>query len=42
VKRTTLRLSDEEYAKVSKYAEATEQSINDVIRQIIRDWKPKR
>jgi len=41
MKRTTLRLSDEEYTKVFEYAEATEQSINDVIRQIIRVWKPK-
>ena len=42
MKRTTLRLSDQEYAKISEYAIATEQSINDVVRQIIRDWKPKR
>jgi hypothetical protein len=42
MKRTTLRLSDEEYVKVSEYAITTEQSINDVVRQIIRDWKPKR
>ena len=41
MKRFTLRLSDEELAKVSEYAEKTEQSINDVIRQIVRDWKPK-
>ncbi|WP_071592309.1 ribbon-helix-helix domain-containing protein [Pseudanabaena sp. PCC 6802] len=41
MKRSSLRLSDEEYAKVSEYAEKTEQSINDVIRQIIREWKPK-
>ena len=41
MKRTTLRISDEEYAKVLEYAGAKEQSLNDVIRQIIRDWKPK-
>lgn len=41
MKRTTLRLSDEEYTKILEYAEAKEQSINDVIRQVIRDWKPK-
>ncbi|MGL5880645.1 MAG: ribbon-helix-helix protein, CopG family, partial [Xenococcaceae cyanobacterium] len=34
MKRFSLRLSDEEYARVAEYAEATEQSINDVIRQL--------
>lgn len=41
MKRTSLRLSDEEYAKVVAYAEKTEQSINDVIRELIRQWSPK-
>jgi predicted HicB family RNase H-like nuclease len=41
MQRTTLRLSDEEYAKILEYAKAKEQSINEVIRQVIRDWKPK-
>jgi len=41
MKRFSLRLSDEELVKVTEYAEKTEQSINDVIRQIIRQWKPK-
>lgn len=41
MRRFSLRLSDEEYAKVAELASAKEQSINDVIRQVIRDWKPK-
>jgi len=42
MKRFSLRLSDEELAKVTKYAEETEQSINDVIRQVVRQWKPEK
>ncbi|MBW4487435.1 MAG: ribbon-helix-helix domain-containing protein [Trichocoleus desertorum ATA4-8-CV12] len=41
MKRFSLRLSDEELAKIVEHADKTEQSINDVIRQIIRSWKPK-
>jgi len=39
MKRLSVQLSDEEFAKISKYAEEAEQSVNSVIRQLVRRWK---
>ena len=41
MKRFSLRMSDAEYEKVKEYSVKNEISINDIVRQIIREWKPK-
>lgn len=41
MKRFSLRMADAEYDKVKEYSEKNEISINDIVRQLIREWKPK-
>ncbi len=40
MKRFSLRLTEPEYIKVKKYCDDLHISMNDVIRQIIREWTP--
>jgi hypothetical protein len=40
MKRFTLRLTDAEYIKLKNYCEELHISMNDVVRQLIRDWNP--
>ncbi|MBD2577775.1 CopG family transcriptional regulator [Oscillatoria sp. FACHB-1406] len=42
MKRFSLRMTKEEYEKVKGYCDRIEVSMNDVIRQLIRDWQPDR
>ncbi len=37
MKKTTLRLSDSEYEKLIKYCESKERTINDVLRECVRN-----
>lgn len=40
MKRFSLRMTNEEYEKLKRYCEQIEVSMNDVIRQLIREWNP--
>ena len=40
MKRFSLRLTDAEYIKLKTYCEELHISMNDVIRQLIREWSP--
>ena len=40
MKRFSLRLTEAEYMKLKIYCEEIHVSMNDVIRELIRDWKP--
>ena len=42
MKRFSLRLTETEYIKLKFYCEELHLSMNDVIRQLIREWKPDR
>ena len=42
MKRFSLRLTEAEYSKLKTYCQELNLSMNDVIRQLIRDWKPNR
>lgn len=39
MKKITIRISDEEHEKLKTYSRAKEQSINNVIRELIRNLK---
>ncbi|QDZ38823.1 CopG family transcriptional regulator [Euhalothece natronophila Z-M001] len=41
MKRFTLRLSEAEYLKLKNYCDELHISMNDVVRQLIREWQPK-
>ena len=41
MKRFSLRLTEAEYMKLKIYCEEINVSMNDTIRELIRDWKPK-
>lgn len=40
MKRFSLRLTEAEYIKLKAYCEELQISMNDVIRQLIREWSP--
>ena len=40
MKRFTLRLTDAEYMKLKSYCDELHLSMNDVVRQLIREWSP--
>ena len=40
MKRFSLRLTEPEYIKLKSYCEHLHISMNDVIRELIRDWNP--
>ena len=40
MKRFSLRLTEAEYMKLKVYCEEINVSMNDTIRELIRDWKP--
>jgi hypothetical protein len=40
MKRFTLRLTDAEYIKLKNYCEELQVSMNDTIRQLVREWSP--
>ncbi len=40
MKRFSLRLTEAEYNKLKAYCEELHISMNDVLRQLIRDWTP--
>jgi hypothetical protein len=40
MKRFSLRLTEGEYFKLKAYCEEVHISMNDVIRQLIREWMP--
>ena len=40
MKRFSLRLTDKEYIKLKTYCEELHISMNDVIRELIREWVP--
>ena len=40
MKRFTLRLTEAEYIKLKKYCDELHLSMNDVVRQLIREWTP--
>lgn len=40
MKRFSLRLTEAEYDKIKTYCEELHLSMNDVIRQLIREWTP--
>ncbi len=40
MKRFSLRLTEAEYIKLKIYCEEIHVSMNDVIRELIREWKP--
>ncbi len=40
MKRFSLRLTNAEYIKLKTYCEELSISMNDVIRQLIREWNP--
>ena len=40
MKRFSLRLTEAEYTKLKTYCDELHISMNDVIRQLIRDWNP--
>lgn len=41
MKRFSLRLTEAEYIKLKKYCDELNISMNDVVRQLIRQWRPK-
>ena len=41
MKRFSLRLTEAEYMKLKFYCEELHVSMNDVIRELIRNWQPK-
>lgn len=41
MKRFSLRLTEAEYIKLKIYCETIQVSMNDVVRQLIREWSPK-
>ncbi|MEM8831161.1 MAG: CopG family transcriptional regulator [Cyanobacteria bacterium P01_G01_bin.19] len=41
MKRFSLRLTEAEHMKLKVYCEELHLSMNDVIRQLIREWMPK-
>ena len=41
MKRFSLRLTEAEYIKLKSYCDELHISMNDVVRQLIRDWKPE-
>ena len=40
MKRFSLRLSEAEYSKLKTYCEDLQISMNDVLRQLVREWIP--
>ena len=40
MKRFSLRLSEAEYSKVKAYCEDLQISMNDLLRQLVREWIP--
>ncbi|AFZ43421.1 molybdenum-pterin binding domain-containing protein [Halothece sp. PCC 7418] len=40
MKRFTLRLTEAEYIKLKNYCDELHISMNDVVRQLIREWTP--
>ncbi|ELS05184.1 Ribbon-helix-helix protein, copG family [Xenococcus sp. PCC 7305] len=40
MKRFSLRLTEAEYRKVKSYCEELQVSMNDVLRQLVREWSP--
>ena len=40
MKRFSLRLTEAEYIKIKNYCDELHLSMNDVIRQLIREWSP--
>lgn len=40
MKRFSLRLTEAEYTKLKTYCDELHISMNDVIRQLIREWNP--
>ena len=40
MKRFTLRLTDAEYIKLRNHCEELHISMNDMVRQLIREWSP--
>lgn len=40
MKRFTLRLTETEYMKLKNYCDELQISMNDVVRQLIREWTP--
>ncbi|WP_052056124.1 hypothetical protein [Myxosarcina sp. GI1] len=40
MKRFSLRLTEAEYLKLKIYCEEIQLSMNDVVRQLIREWSP--
>ena len=41
MRRFSLRLTEAEYMKLKFYCEEVHISMNDVIRELIRNWQPK-
>jgi len=41
MKRFSLRLTEAEYMKLKFYCEEINVSMNDVVRELIRNWDPK-
>jgi hypothetical protein len=41
MKRFSLRLTEAEYMKLKFYCDEINVSMNDVIRELIRDWNPE-
>jgi hypothetical protein len=41
MKRFSLRLSEAEYQKLKTYCDFIKVSMNDTVRQIIREWEPE-
>ena len=42
MKRFSLRLTEAEYIKLKSYCDELHVSMNDVVRQLIRDWEPEK
>ena len=40
MKRFSLRLTEAEYSKIKTYCEELQISMNDVLRQLVREWSP--
>lgn len=40
MKRFSLRLTEAEYNKLKNYCQELQLSMNDVLRQLIREWNP--
>ncbi len=40
MKRFSLRLSEAEYSKLKTYCEELQISMNDLLRQLVREWRP--